>query len=75
MSDKEPEVIPLNELIDKECNVYEMTCVAIKEAEIYAATDTGRDIEAEGDKIVSVVLSRALNDQIEYTETEDKSND
>ena len=63
-------MIPLNELIDKQCNVYEMTCVAIKEANIYAATDKGRDIEAAGEKGVSVVLDRALNDEIEYTESE-----
>ncbi len=61
-------MIPLKELIDKETNVYEMTCVAIKEADIYAQTDKGADIEASGEKVVSVVLSRALNDEIEYTE-------
>ena len=60
-------MIPLNELIDKECNVYEMTCVAIKEAEIYAVTDEGKKIEKEGDKIVSRVLTRALRDEIQYT--------
>ncbi len=59
--------IPLNTLIDKENNVYEMTCVAIKEAEIYAATDKKKEIENAGEKIVSVVLERALNDEIEYT--------
>ena len=62
-------MIPLNELIDKQGNVYEMTCVAIKEANIYAATDKGREIEAAGEKVVSVVLDRALNDEIEYTES------
>ena len=41
-------MIPLNELIDKETNVYEMTCVAIKEADIYAQTDKGAEIEAAG---------------------------
>ncbi len=61
-------MIPLDELIDKEGNVYEMTCVAIKEAAIYSATDKKKEIEDEGEKIVSVVLSRALNDEIEYTE-------
>ncbi len=64
-------MIPLNELIDKECNVYELTSVAIKEAAIYAATDKRKEIEDKGDKIVSVVLSRALNDEIEYREDED----
>ena len=61
-------MIPLNELIDKEGNVYEMTCVAIKEAAIYSATDKKKEIEDEGEKGVSVVLTRALNDEIEYTE-------
>ena len=61
-------MIPLDELIDKEGKVYEMTCVAIKEAAIYSATDKKKEIEDEGEKIVSVVLSRALNDEIEYTE-------
>lgn len=63
--------IPLNTLIDKESNVYEMTCVAIKEAEIYAATDKKNEIEKEGNKVVSVVLERALNDEIVYTQGEE----
>ena len=65
-------MIPLDELIDKEGNVYEMTCVAIKEAAIYSATDKKKEIEDEGEKIVSVVLTRALNDEIEYTEEDGK---
>ena len=62
--------IPLNTLIDNESNVYEMTCVAIKEADIYSSTDMRKDIEKRGEKVVSVVLSRALNNEIEYTEGE-----
>ena len=58
--------IPLDKLIDNETNVYEMTCVAIKEANIYSATDKKKEIERNGDKVVSVVLSRALNGEIEY---------
>ena len=53
--------IPLDKLIDNETNVYEMTCVAIKEANIYSATD-----KKNRDKVVSVVLSRALNGEIKY---------
>ncbi len=63
--------IPLNTLIDNESNVYEMTCVAIKEANIYSSTDMRKDIEKKGEKVVSVVLERALNNEIEYTEGED----
>ena len=58
--------IPLDKLIDNETNVYEMTCVAIKEANIYSATDKKTEIEKNGDKVVSVVLSRALNGEIKY---------
>lgn len=63
--------IPLNTLIDNESNVYEMTCVAIKEANIYTSTDVRKEIEKKGEKVVSVVLERALNNEIEYTEGED----
>lgn len=63
--------IPLNTLIDNESNVYEMTCVAIKEANIYTSTDIRKEIEKKGEKVVSVVLERALNNEIEYTEGED----
>ena len=58
--------IPLDKLIDNETNVYEMTCVAIKEANIYSATDKKKEIETNGDPVVSVVLSRALNGEIKY---------
>lgn len=72
--DKENDVLPLKDLIDTQANVYEMTCVAIEEANIYAAVDKGREIEASGEKIVSVVLDRALNNEIEYQEpNEDKA--
>ena len=65
--------IPLDKLIDNETNVYEMTCVAIKEANIYSPTDKKKEIERNGDKVVSVVLSRALNGEIEYdVEKEDR---
>ena len=58
--------IPLDKLIDNETHVYEITGVAIKEANIYSATDKKKEIERNGDKVVSVVLSRALNGEIEY---------
>ena len=60
--------IPLDKLIDSDQNVYEMTCVAIKEASIYSKTDKKDEIERNGDKVVSVVLDRALNNEIEYKE-------
>ena len=62
--------IPLNTLIDNESNVYEVNCLAIKEADIYSSNDMREDIEKKGEKVVSVVLTRALNNEIEYTEGE-----
>lgn len=65
--------IPLEKLIDTDKNVYEMTCVAIKEAAIIASDkDAVEALEnrKEPQKIVSEVLTKVLNDEIEYTSTE-----
>ena len=62
--------IPLKTLIDTEENVYELTCVAIKEANVIASTDMKDSIEANGEKIVSHVLNQALNGEIKYTKGE-----
>ena len=43
--------IPLDKLIDKEGNIYEMTCVAIKEANIISATSIKDEIEESGEKV------------------------
>ncbi|MGN0906577.1 MAG: hypothetical protein ACI4NM_05460 [Bullifex sp.] len=63
--------IPLDKLIDREGNIYEMTCVAIKEANIISATSIKDEIEESGEKVVSHVLTQVLNDEIKYT-LEDK---
>jgi DNA-directed RNA polymerase subunit omega len=63
--------IPLDKLIDKDVNVYEMTCVAIKEAAIVASNkEAEEELENNHDKVVSSVLSKVLNDEIEYTPVE-----
>ena len=59
--------IPLDKLIDKEGNIYEMTCVAIKESNIISSTSFKDEIEESGEKIVSHVLTQVLNDEIKYT--------
>ena len=59
--------IPLDKLIDKEGNIYEMTCVAIKEANIISATSIKDEIEESGEKVVSHVLTHVLNDEIKYS--------
>ncbi len=63
---------PLDDLIDREGNAYEMTCAAIREAELISSTSIKDEIEKEGDKVVSVVLAKALHDEIKYTK-EDKN--
>jgi len=72
--------IPLDKLIDKDVNVYEMTCVAIKKAENVAAVmaakreviseDEPVEKKEEEEKVVSSVLTAVLNDEIEYTPAE-----
>ncbi len=64
--------IPLDKLIDTEANVYEMTCVAIKEAAIMAAKpNTEEELEKKHEKIVSVVLEKVLNNEVEYSRPEE----
>ena len=72
--------IPLDKLIDKDVNVYEMTCVAIKKAEnVAAAMAAKREVisedepverKEEEEKVVSSVLTAVLNDEIEYIPAE-----
>jgi hypothetical protein len=72
--------IPLDKLIDKDVNVYEMTCVAIKKAEnVAAAMAAKREVVSEDEpverkeeeeKVVSAVLTAVLNDEIEYIPAE-----
>lgn len=60
--------IPLDKLIDTDKNVYEMTCVAIKEAAIIANNkEAVEQLDEKKEKIVSSVLTKVLNDEIEYT--------
>ena len=59
--------IPLDTLIDKDVNVYEMTCVAIKEADRVASNKAEvEELAKNKEKIVSDVLARVLNDEVEY---------
>ena len=63
--------IPLDKLIDSDKNVYEMTCVAIKEASIIANDkDAVEELDNKKEKIVSAVLTKVLNDEIEYSKAE-----
>jgi len=63
--------IPLNNLIDYEENIYEITCVAIKEANILSNPGCGgEEIEKNNGKIVSEVLTRALKGEIHFEESD-----
>lgn len=59
--------IPLKELEDYDGNVYQMTCAAIKEADILSQPGCGgEEIEKKNEKIVSVVLDKAVHDDIKF---------
>ncbi len=58
--------IPLDVLVDKENNVYEMTCVAISMANVLAANGD-QEIENNNEKVVSTVLERVLMEDVEYS--------
>jgi DNA-directed RNA polymerase subunit K/omega len=58
--------IPLDVLVDKENNVYEMTCVAVSLANVLAANGD-QEIENNNGKVVSTVLERVLLEDIEYS--------
>ena len=63
--------IPLDTLVDKDVNVYEKTCVAIKEAAIMAADkEAEAALDEKHEKVVSAVLTKVLNDEVEYTPVE-----
>ncbi|MDD3823269.1 MAG: hypothetical protein PHN93_05960 [Sphaerochaetaceae bacterium] len=62
--------IPLDVLVDKENNVYEMTCVAISLANVMSANGD-QEIENNNGKVVSKVLERVLLEEVEYS-TDDK---
>ncbi|HZJ88575.1 MAG TPA: hypothetical protein VFC80_05415, partial [Sphaerochaeta sp.] len=59
--------IPLDSLIDYEGNIYQMTCVAIKEANLISTrVSENEGGESTDDKIVSTVLTRALAGEISF---------
>ena len=64
--------ILLDKLVDKECNIYEMTWVAIKEANVIQASSLTDEIEKNGEKVVTHVLDQVLTDEIKYTTDETK---
>ncbi len=63
--------IPLNQLIDSNENIYQLTCIAIKRAQKIVRpvieVEEGEIAEPEEvEKIISQALSEVLNHQVEY---------
>ena len=63
--------IPLDILVDKDVNTYEMTCVAIKNA-AKITRNGDKDVEEHEEKVVSASLAQVLNDKVEYETTEEE---
>ena len=56
--------IPINKLIDSKENVYQFTCVAIKQAEKIVRPEL-EEGEEEGEKIISEAITMVLENTIE----------
>ena len=57
--------IPLDLLINNETNVYELTALAIKDAE-FIAKYGDPEIEEHNGKIVSTAVAQVLEDRVKY---------
>ncbi len=57
--------IPLDILINRNDNVYEMTCVAIKRA-AFITKYGDEDLEEHENKVVSASLSQVLENRVDY---------
>jgi len=58
--------IPLDLLADTEDNGYELTCVAIRNAEKITKKGGDEEISEKGEKIVSVSLAQVLHNSVKY---------
>ncbi len=61
--------IPIDILVDREDNVYEMTCVAISLSNVLSSGGD-KEIESNNKKVVSTVLERVLTEDVEYSNLE-----
>lgn len=57
--------IPMDTLINKQGNMYELTCVTIKRA-AFLTKFYDEELELHDDKIVSTSLTQVLDDRVEY---------
>lgn len=59
-------MIPLDMLITKDSNVYEMTCAVIKRAELLTLSGESDELSEKGEKVVSAALDQILTKKVEY---------
>ncbi len=59
-------MIPLDMLITKDSNVYEMTCAVIKRAELLTLSGESEELSEKGEKVVSAALDQILTKKVEY---------
>ncbi len=64
--------IPLDLLVNKERNSYEMTCVAIKNAQKITRRGEEDELVEQGEKVVSASLTEVLNNTVEYERNEEE---
>lgn len=58
--------IPLDQLITKDSNVYEMTCAVIKRAELLTLSGESEDLAEKGEKVVTTAIDQVLTKKVEY---------
>ncbi len=62
--------IPLDLLITKDSNVYEMTCAVIKRAELLTLSGESEELALKGEKVVSTAIDQILTKKVEYEITD-----
>jgi len=62
-------IIPLDKLLQRDRNVYELTSAIIKRTAQLTITGS-KEIEDEGNKVVSVGLRQVLTGKVEYRREE-----
>ena len=60
-------IFPLEQLIEYDGNIYEITCAAIRRAyQISVVADPKKKNEVDSDKAVSIAAKQLFTNQIEY---------
>ena len=66
-------IFPLEQLIEYDGNIYEITCAAIRRAyQLSMVADPEKKNDVESDKVVSVAARQLFTNQIEYKNIEEE---